>query len=125
MAPGINGVESATGLTIILRATAQLDANPTAKQAFIAAAAKWEALIKDPITIAIDVDFGTTFFGTPFSEANVLGATSSPQFFFSGNYPDVRQRLVNHASGYRRPACCRAARQYRTNGHRAALTRSL
>jgi hypothetical protein len=98
LASGTNAVESATGLTIILRATAQLDANPTAKQAFIAAAAKWEALIKDPITINIDVDFGTTFFGTPFSDSNVLGATSSPQFFFAGNYPDVRQRLVNHAS---------------------------
>jgi hypothetical protein len=93
----INGTTSATGLTIILRATAQLDANPTAKQAFVAAAAKWETLIKDPITIAIDVDFGTTFFGTPFSDANVLGATSSPQFFFDGNYTDVRSRLNNHA----------------------------
>lgn len=90
-------VESATGLTIILRATAQLDANPTAKQAFIAAAAKWEALIKDPITVAVDVDFGTTFFGTLFSDANVLGATSSPLFTFAGNYPDVRNRLINHA----------------------------
>jgi hypothetical protein len=94
---GPNSVQSATGLTIILRATAQLDANPAAKQAFIAAAARWEALIKDPITIAIDVDFGTTFFGTPFSDENVLGATSSPQFSFTGNYPDVRQRLINHA----------------------------
>ncbi len=97
-------VESATpesvtaGLTIILRATAQLDANPTAKQAFIAAAAKWEALIQDPITIAIDVDFGTTFFGEPFSSSDVLGATSSPQFSFNGNYTDVRGRLVNHAT---------------------------
>jgi hypothetical protein len=97
-------VESATpesvtaGLTIILRATAQLDANPTAKQAFIAAAAKWEALVKDPITIAIDVDFGTTFFGETFSSSDVLGATSSPQFFFNGNYTDVRGRLVNHAT---------------------------
>jgi hypothetical protein len=93
-----SGINSATGLTIILRATAQLDANPTAKQAFVAAAAKWEALIKDPITIAIDVDFGTTFFGTPFSDANILGATSAPQFFFAGNYPDVRSRLNNHAT---------------------------
>jgi hypothetical protein len=97
-------VESATpesvtaGLTIILRATVQLDANPTAKQAFIAAAAKWEALVKDPITIAIDVDFGTTFFDKPFSSSDVLGATSSPQFFFNGNYTDVRGRLVTHAT---------------------------
>lgn len=88
----------AAGLTIILRATAQLDANPPAKQAFIAAAAKWEALIKDPITIAVDVDFGDSFFGTPFSGPNIVGATSSPLFYFDGNYPDVRGRLVSHAS---------------------------
>lgn len=85
------------GLTIVLRATAQLDANPTAKQAFIAAAAKWESLIKDQITVAVDVDYGTTFFGTAFSSPNVLGATSSPQFSSAGNYPDVRQRLINRA----------------------------
>ena len=54
------------GLTIVLRATSQLDANPEAKAAFIAAAAKWEALIQDPITVAVDVDFGTTFFGEDF-----------------------------------------------------------
>ena len=98
LAPGANAVESATGLTIVLRATAQLDANPDAKAAFIAAAAKWEALIKDPITIIIDVDFGTTFFGTPFNDPLILGATSTQQLFFNGNYTDVRNRLVNHAS---------------------------
>ncbi|HEY0431239.1 MAG TPA: hypothetical protein VGC61_05455, partial [Pyrinomonadaceae bacterium] len=64
-------------LTIVLRATAQLDANPEAKAAFIAAAARWESLIKDPITVIIDVDYGTTFFGTPFSSTNVLGATAT------------------------------------------------
>jgi hypothetical protein len=94
-----NQSESATGLTIVLRATAQLEANATAKQAFIAAAAKWEALIKDPITVNVDVDFGTTFFGTPFSDANVLGATQSQLLFSNGNYPDLRQRLINHATG--------------------------
>jgi hypothetical protein len=97
-AAGANAVESATGLTIILQATAQLDANPQAKAAFIAAAAKWEALIKDPITIIIDVDFGTSFFGDPFNDPLILGATSTQQLFFDGNYTDVRNRLVNHAS---------------------------
>ena len=97
-ASGANTVESATGLTIILQATAQLDANPQAKAAFIAAAAKWEALIKDPITIVIDVDFGTTFFGQPFNDPLILGATSTQQLFFPGNYTDVRNKLVNHAS---------------------------
>jgi hypothetical protein len=91
-------IESATGLTIVLRATAQLEANTAAKNAFIAAAAKWESLIKDPITVAVDVDFGTTFFGTAFTGPTILGATSSPLFYFDGNYPDVRGRLISHAS---------------------------
>ena len=94
-----NQVQSATGLTIVLRATAQLEANAAAKQAFIAAAAKWEALIKDPITINVDVDFGTTFFGTAFTSSNILGATQSQLLFSNGNYPDLRQRLINHATG--------------------------
>lgn len=86
-------------LTIVLRATAQLDANPTAKAAFTAAAAKWEALIKDPITIVIDVDYGPTFFGTPFSGPDVLGATSTQLLFSNNNYSDMRNRLINHANG--------------------------
>ncbi len=85
-------------LTIILRATAQLDGNPEAKAAFIAAAAKWESLIKDPITIIIDVDYGPTFFGTPFSGPNILGATATQQIAFENNYSDVRSRLLSHAS---------------------------
>ncbi len=97
-ASGANTVESDTGLTIMLQGTAQLDANPQAKAAFIAAAAKWEALIKDPITIVIEVDFGTTFFGQPFNDPLILGATSTQQLFFNGNYTDVRNKLVNHAS---------------------------
>lgn len=86
------------GLKIVLRATQQLEANQQAKAAFIAAAAKWEALIKDQITIVIDVDFGTSFFGEPFPGPNVLGATATQQLFFNGNYTDVRNRLNNHAS---------------------------
>jgi Calx-beta domain/Domain of unknown function (DUF4214) len=92
-------VDSATGLTIILRATQQLENNQTAKAAFIAAAAKWEALIKDPITIIIDVDFGTTFFGQPFSGPDILGATSTQELAFENNYTDVRSRLISHAVG--------------------------
>jgi hypothetical protein len=91
--------ESPTGLTIILRATAQLEANAAAKQAFIAAAAKWEALIKDPITINIDVDFGTTFFGTAFPNSNILGQTETQLLYSDGDYPEIRQRLVSHATG--------------------------
>ena len=90
---------SATGLTIVLRATAQLEANTTAKNAFIAAAAKWETLIKDPITVNVDVDFGTTFFGTPYNDPLILGATQAQLLYSNGNYPDLRQRLINHATG--------------------------
>ena len=93
-----NAPQSATGLTIILRATAQLNANPTAKQAFINAAAQWESLIKDPITINLDVDFGTTFFGATY-DAGVLGLTETQLLYSPSNYPDIRQRLVNHATG--------------------------
>jgi len=95
---GSQSIESATGLTIILRATPALEADPIAKQAFIDAAAKWEALIKDPITINIDVDYGTSFFGEPFTDSNILGATSTQQLFFEGNYTDLRNRLIGHAS---------------------------
>jgi hypothetical protein len=94
-----NAPASATGLTIILRATAQLNANPTAKQAFITAAAQWESLIKDPITINLDVDYGTTFFGTAFPNSNILGQTETQLLYSPSNYPDIRQRLVNHATG--------------------------
>ena len=96
---GLTAESANAGLTIILRATDQLNApeNAQAKQAFIAAAAKWETLIQDPITIAVDVDYGTTFFGDPFSGPNVIGATESPQYFIENNYPDIRARLVSHA----------------------------
>ncbi|HYE13986.1 MAG TPA: hypothetical protein VD968_06055, partial [Pyrinomonadaceae bacterium] len=50
--------EAVTGLTIVLRGTAQLDANPEAKAAFTRAAAAWEAIITTPITVVIDVDYG-------------------------------------------------------------------
>ena len=87
----------ATGLTIILNATPQLMANPTAKAAFTAAAAKWEALIQSQITVIIDVDFGPNRFGTPW-EPDVLGATSVQGVGDTANYPDVRSRYVSHAS---------------------------
>ena len=94
-----NSTDSPTGLTIILRATAQLEANPAAKQAFINAAAKWEALIKDPITINVDVDFGTTFFGTAFPGPSIIGQTQSQLLYTDGNYAEVRQHLLNHVTG--------------------------
>ncbi len=67
-----------TGLDIVLRSTAQLDGFPAAKQAFINAAARWEAIILSPVKVIIDVDYGPTRFGTAYSSANVIGSTSTP-----------------------------------------------
>src|ERR1051325_11401104 len=89
---------NANGLTIILRASAQLEQNPQAKAAFIAAAAKWEALIQNPITVVIDVDYGPTVFGLSFPNSNVLGMTATQELYYTGNYSDVRNRLISHAS---------------------------
>src|SRR6266705_6597861 len=60
------------GLQIVLHATSQLENYPTAKAAFLNAAAAWESLITTPITVVIDVDFGPSWFGQRYG-ANVLG----------------------------------------------------
>ncbi|HLL75181.1 MAG TPA: NF038122 family metalloprotease, partial [Pyrinomonadaceae bacterium] len=86
---------ASAGLIIVLRGTSQLEANPQAKQAFINAAAKWEALVSTQITVTIDVDYGTTFFGQPYSSVNTLGATGGTMYSFS--YASVRQRLLERA----------------------------
>jgi hypothetical protein len=70
--------DSLTGLDIVLRGTAQLESFPAAKQAFINAAARWEAIILTPVKVVLDVDYGPTDFGTPFSSSNVIGSTSAP-----------------------------------------------
>jgi len=86
------------GLTIMLRATAQLDRSPVAKQAFVDAAAEWETRINTPVTIVIDVDYGPTRFGRPFGSPNVLGSTGTQSALRTGNYADVRDALVARAS---------------------------
>jgi len=82
-------------LTIILNATAALEANAPAKAAFVRAAAQWEARINSPVTIYIDVDYGPTNFGTTWP-AGVLGSTSSPSLNYT--YTQVRNRLVAGAN---------------------------
>jgi hypothetical protein len=90
------GANGSTGLTIILRATTQLQANQPALNAFNRAAQNWENLIQTPVTVYMDVDFGTTNFGTAWP-ANVLGSTSTPSHSYP--YQSVRTNLIAEATG--------------------------
>ena len=87
--------EGVNGLTVILRSTTQLDGFPQAKAAFIRAAAQWEAQIKNPITIVLDVDYGPTRFGQAYA-TGVLGSTSTPSYIVT--YDNLRAKLVASAS---------------------------
>ncbi len=90
--------QTQTGLRITLRATAQLDNFPEAKAAFIRAAQNWEAQILSPISIVLDVDFGTTFFGENYSNNNIIGQTSSQSIGSRTGYASIRAALVAGAS---------------------------
>ena len=94
-APGLT-LHVSAGLRIVLHGTSQLEQNQTAKNAFIVAANRWEAIISTPITVVIDVDFGPTFFGTAYPDSSILGATGLAAV--TGPYSDLRQRLINGAS---------------------------
>jgi Calx-beta domain-containing protein/uncharacterized protein DUF4214 len=87
---GIRAEDLPSHLTIILRATANLEANAPAKAAFIRAAQAWENVITSPVTLYIDADVGPNNFGSPW-ESGVLGATSSPSV--SVGYTTVRSTL--------------------------------
>ncbi len=87
----------AVGLKITLRGTAQLENFPTAKAAFLNAAAVWESLINTPVSIVIDVDFGPTWFGEPY-DADVLGQTDAQVLGDQGIYPDLRNSLASAAT---------------------------
>ncbi|HEX4950136.1 MAG TPA: NF038122 family metalloprotease [Blastocatellia bacterium] len=84
------------GLKIVLRATPQLEQFPAAKAAFLRAARAWEAMIQNPITVMIDVDYGPTNFGKPFAE-NAYGETRFQRFVHSAYYPTLRSRLIQSA----------------------------
>ncbi len=88
-----------TGLKITLRGTTQLDSFPQAKAAFQRAAAKWEAIVRTPMTIVLDVDFGPTRFGTPYP-SGVLGSTDTQTLSASGAtvYGDFRASLLDVAT---------------------------
>jgi len=85
------------GLTIVLRATAQLNGFPQAKAAFLKAAATWQSLIKTPITVIVDVDFGSTWFDNPYPDG-VLGLTSPQLLQGAGIYTSFKHALFEQAS---------------------------
>ena len=87
---GVQAADLPQHLTIILRATTNLQNNAPAMAAFIRAAQTWESLVTSPVTIYIDADVGTTNFGQAW-ESGVLGATSSPSI--SVGYTTVRSTL--------------------------------
>ncbi|HMH42727.1 MAG TPA: NF038122 family metalloprotease, partial [Pyrinomonadaceae bacterium] len=87
---------AATNLTIVLRATQQLQQNQAATAAFTRAAQNWESLIMSPVTIYIDVDYGTTNFGQAWPNG-VLGSTSAPGSSYP--YQSVRANLIAEATG--------------------------
>ncbi|MBI1765090.1 MAG: choice-of-anchor D domain-containing protein [Acidobacteria bacterium] len=86
------------GLRITLRASAQLDNFPDAKAAFIRAAQNWEAQILSPISIVLDVDFGPTFFGENYPNANIIGQTASQTIGSRTGYPNIKTALLAGAS---------------------------
>ena len=94
-----------TGLKITLRGTQQLEGFPQAKAAFQRAAAKWEAIIRTPITIVVDVDFGPTRFGTAYP-SGVLGSTGTQTLPLSGPdlYLAVRDSLLEVADNAQQTA---------------------
>lgn len=89
--------QAANGLTIVLRATEQLESSPAAKNAYIRAAARWESIIASPLTIIIDVDFGPKNFGVDFPPL-VLGQTRPQLLFSETGYPAIRSALISGGS---------------------------
>jgi hypothetical protein len=87
---------AAPNLTIVLRATQQLQQNGAATAAFTRAAKNWEDIIKSPVTVYLDVDYGATNFGQTWP-SGVLGSTHP----VSQSYPyqSVRTNLIAEANG--------------------------
>ena len=94
--PRLSAEDLPQHLTIILRGTDNLKANPAAEAAFNRAAAAWESVVSSPITIYIDVDYGPTNFGAAWP-AQVLGSTSSPATV-GINYDALRRQLIATAN---------------------------
>jgi hypothetical protein len=87
-----------THLNIILRGTAQLEANAEAKAAFERAAAIWESVIANPVTIYVDVDYGPKRFGQDWPSANIIASAGTPSYLYSdGDYAEFRSLFVARA----------------------------
>jgi uncharacterized protein (TIGR03437 family) len=93
-----NAAQQQTGLKISLRGTSQLQSSPDARDAFLRAAARWEALVQSPISIIVDVDFGPTLFGTPYDSPNTIGSSDVQSLYSSTIYSSVRSALNAGAS---------------------------
>ena len=89
-------VRLAAGLQITILGTAQLEANPTAKAAFIRAAQTWESHIANPVNITIKADYGPTRFGVAYPSASIIGSTNPREY--SLKYSVLRSRLVPTAN---------------------------
>ena len=85
------------GLRIVLHATTQLQNDPVARDAFIVAANRWEALVSTPMTVVLDVDYGSTFFGQAWASPGILGATGTTNI--NTVFSEVRNPLINTANG--------------------------
>lgn len=94
-------------IKIVLRATSQLEKFPEAKAAFLKAAATWEERIATPITVVVDVDFGTTRFGKPYQQG-VLGATATQTLGADNIYEEVRKALFEESSNEQEAALYQA-----------------
>jgi hypothetical protein len=75
-------IKARGGLFLRLQATPELEKSPQAKAALLRAAAKWESLILDQISVVVNVDFGSTYFGRPFPTPNVTNVTNVQSIFF-------------------------------------------
>lgn len=92
-----HSLQAQTGLKIMLRGTQQLENFPQAKEAFLRAAAKWEAIIQTPITVVIDVDYGPTFFGSAYG-AGTIGSTAPQRLISPNGYAGLRTALLGQAT---------------------------
>jgi hypothetical protein len=88
----------AGGLLIILWGTQQLENFPQAKSAFLRAAETWEGVIRNQITVLIDVDFGPTRFGVSYPSPTILGSTTPQLIGHDSAYLDIRSGLISNAS---------------------------